>query len=168
MNTPVRAELYEPDESLPRDLVALRRFARLMDNAVQIPGTNRGVGLDAALGLIPGFGDAAGAIFSLWVIVGALRHRVPFRVVSRMIGGILLDLVVGTIPVVGDVFDFLFTENIQNVELLIQHRNRQRPPRGLREAATALGFIVAALVVLLAATVVTLVIVAIIALRSRT
>jgi hypothetical protein len=160
--------LYEPDETLPGDLVALRRFARVMDNAVKIPGTNRGFGLDAVLGLIPGFGDAAGAIFSLWVIVGALRHRVPFRVVSRMIGGILVDLTVGAIPIVGDVFDFLFTENIQNVELLVTHRNRQRPPRGLREAATVLGFIVAALVVLLVATAVTIVIVAIIALRSRT
>lgn len=168
LTKPIVAEVYEPDESLPRDLVALRRFAKLMDNAVQIPGTNRGVGLDAALGLIPGFGDAAGAIFSLWILVGALRHRVPARIVGKMVWSILVDLVVGAIPVLGDVFDFLFQENVSNAELVIRHRDRARKPRGVAEAATAVAFIVAALVVLIVATIVTIVVIAIIALGSRT
>ena len=51
--TPIIPEVVEPDEKLPRDLVALRKFAYLMDEAVRIPGTGRGIGLDAALGFIP-------------------------------------------------------------------------------------------------------------------
>jgi hypothetical protein len=163
----VRAEIYEPDESLPADLVALRKFARVMDNAVMIPGTNRGVGLDAVIGLIPGFGDAAGALFSLWILVGALRHRVPFPVFAKMVWNILVDLVVGAIPVVGDIFDFLFTENMANVEMVIRNRNRVRPPRGLKEAATAFLFIGAALLVIVVGIVIATVVFAVIALRSR-
>src|SRR5437762_337645 len=74
--TPIIPEVVEPDEKLPRDLVALRKFAYLMDEAVRIPGTGRGIGLDAALGFIPGIGDVIGALLSVWIIIGALRHRV--------------------------------------------------------------------------------------------
>ncbi len=46
--TPIIPEVIEPDEKLPPDLIALRKFAYLMDEAVRIPGTGRGIGLDAA------------------------------------------------------------------------------------------------------------------------
>src|SRR5450631_3357103 len=65
-------EVIEPDEKLPADLVALRRFAYLMDEAVPIPGTRKRVGLDAGLSLIPGVGEIIGALLSAWIIVGAL------------------------------------------------------------------------------------------------
>ena len=61
MQSPLIPEVIEP-EALPRDLEALRRFAYLMDEAVAIPGTRRRVGIDAALGLIPGVGDAIGGL----------------------------------------------------------------------------------------------------------
>ena len=63
-------EVIEPDEKLPPDLVALRKFAYLMDEAVAIPGTRRRVGLDAGLSLIPGVGEIAGGVLSAWIIVG--------------------------------------------------------------------------------------------------
>ena len=69
-------EVLEPDEKLPPDLVALRKFAYLMDEAMPIPGTSRRIGLDAGLGFIPGIGDAIAALLSTWIIIGALRHRV--------------------------------------------------------------------------------------------
>src|SRR5439155_13291733 len=92
-------EVIEPDEKLPPDLVALRKFAYFMDEAVAIPGTSRRIGLDAAIGFIPGFGDAVGAILSAWIIIGGLRHRVPLLHVTRMVINVLLDLAIGEIPI---------------------------------------------------------------------
>jgi len=137
----VQVEVVEPEESLPSDLRALLKFARLLDEAVTIPGTRRKIGLDAAVGLIPGVGDAIGAVFSLAIVFGALRHRVPFRIVAKMLVNIGIDLVVGLIPVVGDVFDLFFAENIGNVQLLIRKRDRTRPPRGWSSIALAAGII---------------------------
>jgi hypothetical protein len=122
-------DVIEPDEKLPRDLVALRRFAFFMDEAFTIPGTRFKVGLDALVGLIPGIGDVIGGVMSAWIVVGAIRHRVPARIVLRMIANIVADLLFGAVPVAGDVFDFMFEENIMNMRLLEKHRDRRRPPR---------------------------------------
>jgi uncharacterized protein DUF4112 len=129
-------EVIEPDEKLPPDLVALRKFSILMDEAVAIPGTNRRIGLDAGLGFIPGIGDAIGAVLSAWIIIGALRHRVPLAHILRMVVNVLLDLAIGEIPLLGDLFDIAFEENVMNMKLLMRHRDRSRPPRSF----AAIGF----------------------------
>ena len=141
-------EVIEPDEKLPRDLVALRKFAYFMDEAVAIPGTGRSIGLDAALGFIPGFGDAVGAVLSVWIVIGAMRHRVPLRYVVRMVVNILLDLAIGEIPVFGDIFDIAFEENVMNLKLLLKHRDRGRPPRSFAAIGFASAFV---LLIILAA-----------------
>jgi hypothetical protein len=140
--TPIIPEVVEPDEKLPRDLVALRKFAYLMDEAVGIPGTRRRIGLDAAIGFVPGIGDLIGALLSLWIIVGALRHRVPLRKVTRMVVNVLFDMVIGEIPIFGDIFDIAFEENLMNMRLLLAHRDRSQPPRTFAAIAftTALIF----------------------------
>ncbi|HET7712278.1 MAG TPA: DUF4112 domain-containing protein [Thermoanaerobaculia bacterium] len=130
-------EVIEPDSALPRDLLALRRFATLLDAAIAIPGTKRRIGLDAGLGLIPGVGDVIGAAMSAWILMGAFRHRVPTRTLGRMLVNILIDLGVGSIPVLGDIFDFFFQENVMNLQLLMQHRDRRRPPRSGAEIVVA-------------------------------
>jgi uncharacterized protein DUF4112 len=137
-------EVIEPDEKLPKDLVALRKFAYFMDEAVRIPGTNRGIGLDAALGFIPGIGDALGAILSTWIVIGALRYRVPLVQIVRMVINILIDLGLGEIPILGDLFDIAFEENVINLKLLMRYRDRSRPARSF----AAIGF-ASALVVLI-------------------
>ena len=141
-------EVIEPDEKLPADLVALRRFAYLMDEAFVIPGTRMRVGFDAVLGLIPGIGDVIGAVMSTWIIAGALRHRVPAFVIARMVFNVATDLIFGAVPVAGDVFDFLFEENMMNMRLLEKHRDRRRPPRSAAQIALVLGAIVFFLVFL--------------------
>ncbi|MCU1350456.1 MAG: hypothetical protein JWO56_3486 [Acidobacteria bacterium] len=130
-------EVVEPDESLPIDLVALRRFAWLLDEAIAIPGTRRRIGVDAIVGFIPGVGDVIGGVLSAWIVIGGLRHRVPLPKIIRMLVNIGLDLLIGAIPFLGDFFDFLFEENVMNMDLLLRHRNRALPPRSHAEVMTA-------------------------------
>jgi len=115
----------------------LRRFAFLLDEAVAIPGTTRRIGLDGAIGLIPGVGDVIGALLSTWIIIGALRHRVPLLKVTRMVVNVLADMVIGEVPVIGDIFDFLFEENVMNLQLLLRYRDRSRPPRSFASIAVS-------------------------------
>jgi hypothetical protein len=140
-------EVFEPDEALPRDLVALRRFAYLMDEAVPIPGTRRRVGVDAGLSLIPGIGEVIGAVMSAWIIAGALRHRVPMPRVARMVFYVILDMSIGSIPVIGTIFDWLFEENVKNMNALLRYRDRTRPPRSAGQIGGALFVIIAILAV---------------------
>jgi hypothetical protein len=130
-------EVVEPDESLPPDLVALRSFAYLMDEAVPIPGTRRRVGVDAGLSLIPGVGEIIGALLSAWIIVGALRHRVPLLRVGRMFFYVLIDMFLGSVPILGTIFDWLFEENVMNMQALLRYRDRTRPPRTIGQIAGA-------------------------------
>jgi hypothetical protein len=153
-------DVVEPDSKLPRDLVALRRFAYYMDEAFTIPGTPFKVGLDALLGLIPGIGDVIGGVLSTWIVIGALRHRVPARIIARMVLNIAIDLLFGAVPVAGDVFDFLYEENVKNMRLLEKHRDRRRPPRSYAAIAFTAAMIVlfvVAIAVLFVAAVIALV-----------
>ena len=138
VNDPIRIpEVYEPDSSLPTDLVALRRFAWMLDAAVAIPGTRKRVGVSAAVGLIPGVGDAVGAFLSAWIILGAIRHRVPGGRVAKMVLNVVIDVMIGSIPVVGDIADIFFKENLSNIDILIRSRNRSLPPRSATQMAFA-------------------------------
>ena len=129
-------EVIEPDEKLPQDLVALRKFAYLMDLALPIPGTKERIGLDGGLGFFPGLGDAIAALLSSWIIIGALRHRVPLVQVIRMLINVLVDLAIGEIPLIGGIFHIVFKENVINLRLLMRYRDRSRPPRSF----AAIGF----------------------------
>ena len=143
-------EVIEPDEKLPQDLRALRRFARLMDEEFALPGTRLRFGLDALVGLVPGVGDIVGGMLSTWIIVGALRHRVPARYIVRMVVNVVADLLFGAVPFAGDVFDFLFEENMMNMRLLEAHRDRSRPPRSVASialVASAIALFIAAIAI---------------------
>jgi len=97
----------------------LERIAWLMDNSITIPGTRYRVGLDALFGLFPGVGDLLGAAVQVGLMLLAVqRYKVPRAVAARMAANVLLDMGVGTIPVVGDLFDFGFKANSRNVRLL--------------------------------------------------
>ena len=108
----------------PPQMERLRAMSRLLDNAFTIPGTQYRFGLDALIGLVPGLGDAASAIFSSYLVLQASRLGAPKSVVSRMIGNIALDTIVGWIPLLGDLFDVAFKSNIRNMALLEEHVRR--------------------------------------------
>lgn len=145
---PIVPEIVEDEAALPADLIVLRRFAVFMDAAVSIPGTTKRIGLDAAIGFIPGIGDAVAALMSTWVLVSAIRHRVPLRIVMKMLWNVAADLTIGVIPVAGDVFDIFFKENLKNVDLLIRNRDRRRAPLTPLEIGLLVFAIVAIIVVL--------------------
>jgi Domain of unknown function (DUF4112) len=103
------------------ELVWLDRAAQLMDNCIPIPFTNRKFGIDALLGLVPTAGDLASLGISGLIILTISRHGVSFTVLLKMIWNIIVDALVGTIPVLGDFFDFGFKANRRNMNLLKAH-----------------------------------------------
>jgi hypothetical protein len=102
-------------------LARIERLAYLMDESIQIPGTNTRVGLEAVLGLIPGLGDLATAVVSLHIISEAKKLGVPKTVVSKMIWNVVVDTLVGAVPGAGDVFDAFWKANRKNIALIKRH-----------------------------------------------
>ena len=97
---------------------SLERLGWLMDDLIRIPGLGWRVGLDALVGLIPGFGDTATSLVSFYILVSAVRYRVPKVTLLRMGLNLAIDYLVGSLPVVGDLFDAWWKSNQMNVELL--------------------------------------------------
>jgi hypothetical protein len=109
-----------PIEHLAR-LRRIRGLARLMDTALRVPGTRVSLGADAALGLIPGFGDFASAAVSLLIVNEARRLGVPNDKLVKMLVNVGFDTVAGSVPVLGDVFDVYFKSNRRNLQVVLDH-----------------------------------------------
>ena len=116
------------DPALQRRLVRLREWAALLDTAYRVPGTGIRFGWDPILGLIPGLGDLVGPLFSAVILVTAVQLGVPRVVQVRMLLTALIDVLVGVIPVVGDLFDVVWKASQWNLELLERHAHRPQPP----------------------------------------
>jgi uncharacterized membrane protein YbhN (UPF0104 family) len=106
-----------------------------MDGAFRIPGLNIRFGLDPIIGLIPGLGDLAATLISLYVLAAAQRYGVSRITTLRMGLNIAIDAIIGAIPIVGDLFDVAWKANERNVALLRRHTNtpphlRHRARRG--------------------------------------
>lgn len=99
----------------------VEHVARLMDSQFRLPGTRFRFGLDPLLGLVPIVGDLSSTAVSVVLLLTMLRHGASGAVVVRMALNILIDTVVGAIPVIGNVFDFTFKSNERNVALLRRH-----------------------------------------------
>ncbi len=112
---------FDRREALARNL---ERLAWLMDRAFHIPGTRIRVGLDAVLGLVPIGGDALTGLVQAGLVLVALRHyKVPKTVAARMAANVLIDIIVGAIPLLGDLFDIGFKANTRNIQLLEAYRH---------------------------------------------
>jgi hypothetical protein len=92
-----------------------------MDEGLRIPGTERRIGLDPILGLVPGLGDAAGAMLATAILAEAVRRDITRFALVRMAGNIALDAVLGAVPVAGDLFDAAWKANRRNLTLLERH-----------------------------------------------
>src|SRR5947208_1041854 len=115
--TAPRPTAAEPPARVPSTR-GLEQVAWLMDRAFRIPGTRITVGLDSILGLLPIGGDVITGIVQVGIVVLALvRYRVPRPVAARMAANVLIDVLVGAVPLLGDAFDVAFKANTRNLQL---------------------------------------------------
>ncbi|HET6778060.1 MAG TPA: DUF4112 domain-containing protein [Gemmatimonadales bacterium] len=131
----------------PRQIERLRGLTRLLDSAIQIPGTRYRIGLDALVGVVPGIGDVIGAIFSSYIVFQAARMGVSTATLVRMMGNLALDTIVGEVPLLGDVFDAGWKANTRNLALLEGHL--EQPTATRRSSRRTLWLIGGGLVLLL-------------------
>ncbi|HUQ86104.1 MAG TPA: DUF4112 domain-containing protein [Vicinamibacterales bacterium] len=97
--------------------VQIDRLAKIMDSAITLPIVGR-VGLDAVLDLVPVFGNFTGAAISLTLIARALRYGPPPSLVSKMLSNVLVDVIVGAIPLIGPLVDLWWKANDKNASLM--------------------------------------------------
>lgn len=97
------------------------KFADWMDSRFRIPGTNVRFGLDALIGLIPGAGDFAGFLLSALMVLAMAGSGASGFVVARMMLNIIVDALIGSIPILGDLFDVAFKANQRNLRLMREH-----------------------------------------------
>ena len=130
-------------------ITALRHAARLLDSAYQVPGTSYRFGLDPIVGLVPGLGDLISPLFTIALLWQSHDLRLPRIVQLRMLFNVVIDTVIGIVPVAGDLFDFAWKANDMNMALLDRHAYEERPA-----AAGDWAFVVGLTLLLLAVAIV--------------
>jgi hypothetical protein len=143
MRQTVNARNLSPGQA--QRLFALRKFARLLDSALVLPGTKYRVGLDPVLGLIPGIGDLVSPLFAIAILWQARDLGIPRVAQLRMLMNVGIDAVLGAVPLIGDLFDFVWKANDKNMALLEQYAEREH-----RASAADWLFVTAAILVVLA------------------
>jgi hypothetical protein len=128
MDDPIRDLGAAFDDDLEMDLpptvdeAAVRRMrfvSRLLDESVRVPGTDFEVGLDPLIGALPGAGDAVAAGLSLYIVLESARLGVSFTTLVKMLATVAVDVALGSVPVVGVLFDALWKANVRNLELAL-------------------------------------------------
>ena len=99
----------------------LERFARLMDTAWGIPFTKWRFGLDSVFGLIPGAGDGINLLLSVYTLYLARKVGAPNSLMLKMATNAGIDFGLGSVPVLGDIFDMFFKSNTRNLKLLTDY-----------------------------------------------
>lgn len=125
------------------------KLSWLLDSSIRLPGGYR-IGLDGFIGLIPGLGDFISGLLSSLVIIQAHQLGVPGSVLFRMVINVLIDTVLGSLPLLGDVFDFIWKANQRNSQLLAAYQQQPQPTRR-RSVVDNLIFIFLILLALLVA-----------------
>ena len=100
------------------DLKWVNKITHLMDSKFRVPGTQFRFGIDPILGLVPGLGDATSLAVSGSLIYYMARFGASKRLVYMMIGNVILDATIGSIPILGNIFDFTYKANQRNINML--------------------------------------------------
>jgi hypothetical protein len=99
----------------------VERISHLLDSQFRVPGTNWRFGLDPIMGLLPVVGGIPSLAVSGILILTMMRHGASGQLVVRMVLNVVLDTLIGAIPIVGNIFDFAYKANDRNVRLLRRH-----------------------------------------------
>jgi hypothetical protein len=102
-------------------LTRLRRLAWLIDGVFRIPGLRFRFGLNSVVGLLPVGGDVVLGLISLYIIYEASQLGVPRAKLMRMLGNVVLEVVGGSVPIIGDLFDMALKANLRNIAIVEQH-----------------------------------------------
>lgn len=98
----------------------LQRLTWTLDSQFAVPFTNGRMrfGYDSLIGLIPFLGDAAMCLLALYIVFQARRLGTPWPIIFKMLGLVVLDLILGAIPGVGDIADTVFKANVLNLRMI--------------------------------------------------
>ena len=96
----------------------LRSVAKFLDDSIPVPGTTYRVGVEPIVGLIPGVGDFFGVTVSAYVVLRAADLGVSKTTILRMIINLIIDGVLGSLPIVGDLFDIVWKANLRNIAIV--------------------------------------------------
>ncbi|QQA41378.1 DUF4112 domain-containing protein [Pelagovum pacificum] len=111
--------------TLEEELTRIRRVAWRMDAICYVPGTNLSLGLDNLFGLIPVVGDALSLAPSIWMIHHAHKIGATPGAIAYMIANLVVDVLIGSVPLIGDLFDIAYNANIRNYRLLEKNLARR-------------------------------------------
>ena len=129
------------------ELDRLRRMARMLDSAITLPGGFR-IGLDGLVGLIPGIGDAIGATAATYIVIRAAQMGASTTTLIRMMWNIILETLVGAVPILGDLFDFAWKANNRNIRLLEKQHLQASGGEAAKKRLTSASLVLIAVFVL--------------------
>jgi hypothetical protein len=109
----------------PRRDPFIEKIAHVMDGLIPIGRFS--IGLDSLVGLIPGLGDIVGALVGMLIVFRAVQAGIPRVAIARMVTNVAIDTIVGAVPFVGDVFDFVYKSNTKNLRIIRKHLDKHHP-----------------------------------------
>src|SRR5277367_1565163 len=104
----------------------LRHVAVLMDGVLRVPGTKFRFGLNSLIGLPPAAGDTMLTAISLWIVWQGSKLGLPRKEIVRMLGNVAIEAALGSIPVLGDLFDVIWKANLRNLAIIEQQLAEER------------------------------------------
>jgi len=142
--------MMKPRQAQSSAIPNLDMLANLMDSQFKIPGTNIRFGLDPLIGLVPGAGDFVTFLISGYMVMILAQNGASGFVLARMTLNILIDALVGSIPLLGDVFDVAFKANRRNMKLMHEHYVEGRHKGGAWKVIVPLLLVILAVIIALA------------------
>ncbi|MCS6832417.1 MAG: DUF4112 domain-containing protein, partial [Flammeovirgaceae bacterium] len=123
-------------------------FSYFPDKSIRVPFTKYKFGIDPIMGFFPALGDAISLLISTLTLLAALRTGVERRVIFIMLGNLLLDFVVGSVPILGNIFDFVYKANTRNVSILQRYYATGEKPTVSKKTIVSMVFVIFSIVFL--------------------